>query len=141
MWPRSFEDRLVSWNQLRTDCQDLDLESALYRVNQWWMRAPWHPYGLHWDDRPTWPDPWQLLEDTAFCDLARGLGMLYTIAMIDGTSLADSCLIETQNGNLVLIDGSKYILNWNADSIVNISPGTINPRHQIVLNEIKQKIQ
>jgi hypothetical protein len=141
MWPRSFEDRLVSWHQLRSNCGDLDLESGLCLINQWWMRAPWQPYGLHWDDRLVWPDPWQLLEDNVFCDLARALGMLYTVAMINHRDLQDCWLAETQNGNLVRINASKYILNWNADSIVNINPGTINSRHQIALDEIKQKIQ
>jgi hypothetical protein len=33
--------------------------------------------------KPTWPDPWQLLSDDVYCEVARGLGILYTITLLD----------------------------------------------------------
>ena len=120
IWPDLFSDRLFSWNLLREQCQNLPAQSALENINAWWFRTPWQPYYLHWDDQPTWPDPWQLLSDDIYCDLARGLGILYTITLLDRADLAPAELVLTQdNVNLVLVAKEKYILNWQADQIVN----------------------
>ena len=120
MWPVNFADRLTAWADLRSQCQSLNLESALTAVNQWWFDAPWQPYYLHWDDQPKWPDPWQLLSDNVYCDLAKALGILYTISLLDRADMADAELVLAEDGsNLVLVAKEKYILNWNPDSIVN----------------------
>jgi hypothetical protein len=120
MWAKTFDDRLINWNRLRDHCQTLPLESALTTINQWWYRSPWRPYYLHWDDQLLWPDPWQLLSDNTFCDLARALGILYTISLLDRADMADTTLVLTDDGdNLVLVAKEKYILNWNPDTVVN----------------------
>jgi len=120
IWPATFSARLESWNQLREQCQHLPLESALKRINTWWFAVPWRPYYLHWDDQPNWPDPWQLLSDNVYCDLARALGILYTISMLDRADMAPADLILTEDGyNLVQVAKEKYILNWEADTVVN----------------------
>jgi hypothetical protein len=120
MWPQNFSARLENWNLLRDQCQNLPIESALEQINSWWFGAPWRPYYLHWDDQPNWPDPWQLLNDNVYCDLARGLGILYTISMLDRKDMAPTTLVLTEAGdNLVQVAKEKYILNWNPDSIVN----------------------
>ena len=120
MWPVTFSDRLAAWVDLRGQCNVLDLESALTVINTWWVNTPWQPYYLHWDDQPVWPDPWQLLSDNVYCDLARSLGILYTISLLDRADMADAELVLTDDGsNLVLVAKEKYILNWNRDLIVN----------------------
>ena len=119
-WPATFAARLESWNLLRERCQNLPLESALDEINCWWFAAPWRPYYLHWDDQPAWPDPWQLLSDDIYCDLARGLGIVYTISMLDRADMAPTTLVLTEDGsNLVQVAKEKYILNWEAEQIVN----------------------
>ena len=120
MWHTTFDARLASWSQLRGQCQTLSLDSALAAVNAWWFNCPWRPYYLHWDDQPNWPDPWQLLSDDVYCDLARGLGIVYTISMLDRKDMAPATLVLTDDGvNLVQVAKEKYILNWEADQIVN----------------------
>jgi hypothetical protein len=120
MWANSFSNRLISWNQLREQAQHLPVEQALALINTWWFDAPWKPYYLHWDDLKDWPDPWQLLSDNYYCDLARALGILYTITLLDRADLASAKLVLTKNGdNLVLVAKEKYILNWDRDTIVN----------------------
>jgi len=120
MWDNSFSARLESWSQMRSHAQSLPLKEALETINHWWSHSPWQPYYLHWDDQPTWPDPWQLLSDNVYCYLARGLGILYTISMLDRADMAPADLILTEEGhNLVQVAKEKYILNWEPDSIVN----------------------
>lgn len=141
MWARTFDARLASWNQLRVSVATMPVDQCLHAVNAWWFDTPWRAYHLHWDDQPTWPDPWQLLSDNLYCGLARGLGIVYTIAMLDRADLQDSQLVDTGSDNLVLVDKKKYILNWDAEQVLNINPGPYKVYHSVSQQEIKQQIR
>lgn len=141
MLPRTFAERLESWSDLRQQVQSLPIQSALQTINSWWFQTPWRAYHLHWDDQPTWPDPWQLLDDNLYCSLARGLGIMYTIAMIEREDMQDAVLVEIGSDNLVLVGGEKYILNWDADEIVNINLEAAKRSHSVTLNKIQQKLR
>jgi hypothetical protein len=132
MWPHTFDARLKNWYALRTECQTLPIETALRQINQWWFGCPWRPYYLHWDEQHNWPDPWQLLSDDVYCEVARALGILYTINLLDRADLPPARLVLTDSGhNLVLVANSKYILNWEKDTIVNtILDFEINKQYQ-----------
>jgi len=121
MWHAQFDKRLESWNHLRNSANSLSLEDSLQLINEWWHQTPWCPYHLHWDDRETWPDPWQLLSDNVYCDLARALGIMYTVVLMDRSDLSSSSIVETDQGNLVQIDQAKYILNWGRNIVLNTS--------------------
>jgi hypothetical protein len=141
MWSHTFPERLNAWAALRAQAASLPLETALETINTWWFQTPWRPYHLHWDDQLTWPDPWQLLDDNIYCGLARGLGIMYTIAMIDREDIQHAELVEADGDNLVLINQSKYILNWDASSIVNTSPQITISRHRVSQDKIKQQLR
>jgi hypothetical protein len=141
MWSHTFPERLQAWADLRAQAAFLPLETALEAINTWWFQTPWRPYHLHWDDQATWPDPWQLLDDNIYCGLARGLGIMYTIAMIDREDIQYAELAEADGDNLVLINQSKYILNWDASSIVNTSPQITLSRHRVSQDKIKQQLR
>ena len=139
MWASTFAGRLESWYGMRQKCHALSVESTLITINSWWCTTPWQPYYLHWDDQLAWPDPWQLLNDNVYCDLARALGILYTISLLDRADLADAALVLSQDGhNLVVFDKSKYILNWSPDTVVNTSQA-IKIRRQLSQSQIKQQ--
>jgi len=141
MWPTTFSQRLDAWNQLRNQASAQPIEQALYEINQWWFRAPWTPYHLHWDDREDWPDPWQLLDDNVYCSLARALGIMYTIALIDRKDLQDAVLMEFDSDNLVQVSNRKYILNWDPTEIVNINPGIEKSSKLVTQEQIKQQLR
>jgi hypothetical protein len=120
MWPKTFDQRLNDWYNLRNFAKTQPIEQALSTITGWWSLAPWQPYYLHWDDQLTWPDPWQLLNDNVYCDLAKALGILYTITLLDRADMAPTDLILTEDErNLVQVGKTKYILNWSADMVVN----------------------
>jgi hypothetical protein len=121
MWHTQFERRLESWHDLRRQSCSQDPLTLLQNINSWWHQTPWCPYHLHWDDRDTWPDPWQLLSDNIYCDLARALGIMYTIVLTERTDLCNSSIIQTETANLVQVDQGKYILNWGRDIVLNTS--------------------
>jgi len=141
MWPKTFSERLASWNQLRKQAEIADAESALKIINSWWFQTPWRAYHLHWDDRKDWPDPWQLLSDDIYCPLARGLGILYTIAIVDRPDIQDAVLSELGSDNLVQVHNKKYILNWDAEEVLNINLGATTPRNSVAQAQIKQQIR
>ena len=141
MWSQNFNDRLDSWSTLRLRCSTLEREAAIHAINSWWFQTPWTPYHLHWDDRANWPDPWQLLSDNIYCPLARGLGILYTICIIDREDLQDTVLVDTGSDNLVLVDQEKYILNWDPSQVLNINLGPVTIRNSLTQTQIKKQIK
>ena len=140
MWARDYHQRLRSWQQLRQSVAESPKSQCLDAVNRWWFDAPWSSYHLHWDDRDRWPDPWQLLQDNIFCSVARGLGILYTISLLERADIADVEMIDSDLDNLVLVDKGIYVLNWEADTIVNISLDSAKSRRRITLSEVNELI-
>lgn len=140
MWPTTYAKRLTAWHELRSQTAHCDLEQALIHINRWWFASQWTPYSLHWDDYEFWPDPWQLLDNQLLCSLARGLGILYTIALLDRADLQHCWLAEHDSDNLVLVPGEKYILNWDRDCIVNITPGPPRTKRRIGQTQLYKKI-
>jgi hypothetical protein len=98
-------------------------------IDVWWQQTPWQPYYLHWDDHDHWPGPWDLLNDNVYCDLARALGIMYTVAMIERDDIVAVELVDTDQGNLVLVNQGKYILNWHKGDELNI------PSKQFTINQ------
>jgi hypothetical protein len=138
MWPASFDLRLESWYAMREQARQKPLLECLTQINQWWMGSPWLAYHLHWQDRQTWPDPWQLLADNVYCDLARALGILYTVVLLDRADISDAKIVEIDQGNLVLVTQEKYILNWERDIIVNTNLESTKFLNQLCQVELKQ---
>lgn len=120
MWPSNYQDRLQQWSQLRDRATVCDISACLNDIDHWWSQSPWKPYYLHMDDHEKWPNPWQLLNDNVYCYLARALGIVYTVLMLDRADIGTIQITETDQGNLVLVDHGKYILNWGRDRSLNI---------------------
>jgi len=138
MWCSTFEQRLAAWNTLRDRVRMLPKPDALSEINSWWQKTPWRAYHLHWDDRTDWPDPWQLLSDNIYCDLARGLGILYTITVLDRDDLQDAVLVDSDQGNLVLVEDGKYILNW--DQSIGLNINLQQNKHHIAQSDVKKQL-
>ena len=120
MWQYDFGDRLSAWRDLRDRCEILELEQCLLAINDWWWQVPTVNHYLHWDDHVSWPSPWELLADNIYCDVARALGMLYTVSMLGRSDIQDIELVQTKRYNLVQLDSGKYILNWCPGELLNI---------------------
>ena len=131
MWHMSYADRLLHWNLLRSQCQDLTIDQALLTINDWWHAAPVTARTMIWEQHQTWPDPWQLLARKDLCDLARGLAMLYTVTMTEHPEVADVALAQTDHDNLVLVNQGKYILNWSSGQLLNIRSQAVQIRRRL----------
>jgi len=121
MWKISYQERLLDWIQLRQACVDYTPEQTLSAVNNWWWRAPIVNRAIEWHDFPDWPDPWHLLNSDGYCELAKALGITYTLMMLDNFEYSTLEIVQVENDNLVLLDHGKYILNSAPGEILNIN--------------------
>jgi len=131
MWPESYADRLQQWNLLRDRCRDLTADQALQTINDWWFLAPTTTRTIIWEEHEHWPNPWQLLANDRQCDLARALGIMYTLMMLEHAEITDLTLAQTDHDNLVLANQGKYILNWAPGQLLNIQSQAVQIRRQI----------
>jgi hypothetical protein len=138
MWARNFAQRLTQWSELRARAGDQDLEECLLEVNSWWFDSPWSNFYLHWDDRQTWPDPWQLLHDNIYCSLARGLGIMYTLTLLDRPDCDQAVLVESGADNLVIVNDGQWVLNYAPDQIADIKVDIVNTPRRISQQDIKK---
>ena len=74
-------DRLTEWKKFRC-ALETDSE-PLSKVIELWSKAPLVNRYLDQNNPSSWPDPWRLILDGKFDDLAICLGMLYTIQLTD----------------------------------------------------------
>lgn len=142
MWLTNFEERLTAWRELRDSIHDMPVEQALVTVNDWWMRAPLVNHYLHWDDCTEWPDPWDLLADNVYCELARAVGIVYTLHLSEHPGVHDIQFAQTadQNSNLVLVNGGKYAVNWAFGELLNTCLQDIQISKTLDANIVTKKI-
>ena len=96
---------------------------------------------LHWDDWRDWPDPWNLLADNIWCDVAKALGIMYTLLLVEHKDIVDIQMITDDEANLVLINDGKYILNWAPGEIVNISSTPRSIKKSVVPEQLKHLLR
>jgi hypothetical protein len=121
MWKTLYQERLADWYNLRQAAAALELEDQLKLINDWWFHAPIVNRVVTWDDPGNWPTPWDLLVNNGYCELARALGIVYTLLLLDRQLYTDLEIISTGQDNLVQIDSGKYILNWAPGEVLNIN--------------------
>ena len=125
MWNLKSDERLAAWKEFRSLIGSLPFEEAVNKTVHLWSYAPFVNHYL--DKRPAtdWPTPWELLADGKFDDMAKALGMLYTLALSEHGKQHEflletvTCSSSVENYNLVMIDRGKYILNYIFDDVIS----------------------
>jgi hypothetical protein len=123
MFKLSASERLSRWREFRKSLDLLPMEQALDATVSFWHGCPFAPYYLDPNKPDEWPDPWTLLEENYYCDIAKALGMLYTIKF---TKHDPEIEIRVYNDpstnhsyNLVWISNGKYVINLIEGEVVN----------------------
>ena len=128
MWPNFWNlrvnERLMQWKDFRHTLSNMPLDKAIYELNQMWSTAPFVTYYLDSSDTTNWPDPWTLLAENYYCDVAKALGIIYTIYFTSHklTELEFRTYYDFKDKtryHVAWIDGGKYILNYYPFEIVN----------------------
>lgn len=132
-------ERLLRWREFRKDLDSQDLPTACQSVMDFWSNCPFSPYYLDYDQPELWPDPWTLIEENYYCDLAKALGMLYTIKFTaHDPDVEIRVYYDTEsryNYNLVWIAQGKYVLNLIEGEVVNKTQVSKNLKLKIKYNE------
>ena len=123
-WNLRVNDRLTQWKDFRHQLDRLPLESAVVELNNMWSSAPFVNYNLDPSDPKTWPDPWALLAENYWCDVAKSLGIAYTIYFTSHSATPIEIRVyydykDKTRHSLVWLDNGKYILNYWPYEIVN----------------------
>jgi len=125
MWNLQPEERLREWRSFRLSIGEQDLPIALEKTAHLWSYAPYVTHYLAPDLVQEWPDPWNLINDNYYCDLAKSLGMFYTLYLCEHFNKTIDNLelriyrTSTDVFNTVWVNQGKYILNLEFDSVVN----------------------
>lgn len=139
----TYEARLQDWFQLRKSVINLPIEQQCIIIDQWWQHAPLVTHHIHPHDIDNWPDPWELLSENTYCEVARALGMCYTLLLLDITDV--EMVLATNNIGedvvLVLVDSAKYILNYWPGTVVNNNLSDFKVVSKIDLDRIIKKIK
>lgn len=126
MFYQETEDRIRSWREFRFSLNLLPLEQALAQNAEFWAKAPFSPYYLDIESSENWPDPWTLICDNVYCDIAKCLGIVYTILLTNHKDLIDvevRIYHDLKTGyeyNLAWFNQGKYILNMIDGEVLNI---------------------
>ena len=116
--------RLASWKSFRQEISQLPLELALERTVQLWNDCPFSPYYLNEESSSNWPDPWELLRENYYCDLAKVLGIVYTLHLSQHNNLAPEIhiyfdTVKRHTYHIAYLAQGKYVLNLIEGAIVN----------------------
>jgi len=125
MWKLQPGDRLDHWKRFRQRLNSLPLEEALVDCAGFWQDAPFTPFYLDYLNTELWPDPWELIYENYYCDLAIALGIVYTLHLCEHSSALDLGIRVYQDPetkyqyNLAWINQGKYVLNFISREVVN----------------------
>lgn len=135
MWKLEASERIARWRAFRLTLGGMTLEKAIQATADFWQNCPHSPYYLDPNDPESWPSAWDLITENYYCDLAKTLGMLYTIAFsAHGHNLSMKICVynDSETGyeyNLAIFDEGKYVINFIDGEVVNISH--INDRFKL----------
>ena len=125
MWKLPASERMARWRAFRNYIDSLPLDQAIQETVEFWAKCPFTPFYLEYTDSDNWPDPWQLINENCYCDLAKCLGIVYTLYLTKHKSSIEFDLqVYREEGtlntyNLVNLNQGKYVINLFDNEIVN----------------------
>ena len=137
-----YKSRFQSWYDLRNQLKTADVKTICCEVDKFWQQTPLVNHYLHSSDINNWPTPWELMHDNTYCYVARGLGMYYTLVMLD-IQTVDFCLALDDNREsvaIVLVDDAKYIMNYWPDMVLNTNLQMFNITTRLDTTKLKNKV-
>ena len=123
MWNLHPSERLRYWQSFRSELDQKPKSEAIKDTLHLWSYAPYVAHYLTTDDITIWPNPWELLYENYYCNLAKALGIVYTLYLTKHRSGMEIRIYldpaSMEQYNLVFIDQGKYVLNYIYDEVVN----------------------
>lgn len=125
MFKLSTSERFSHWKSFRKSIDGIPTILAIQKTIDFWKPCPFIPFYLDCSRPETWPDPWQLIAENYYCDLAKLLGIVYTLHL---TSHKDTLLPEISiyydyktryTYHIAQLCHEKYVINLVDDEILN----------------------
>ena len=115
-------ERLTSWKQFR---DTLEISTSPFEdVAELWSHAPFVSAFINPHNPESWPDPWHLIIDGKFDDLAIVLGMLYTLKLTKRFADAEFVIhmdeLKNKTPTYWLVINGKYVLNYHFKEVVSL---------------------
>jgi len=112
-----YKTRLKQWRTLRVQIkQTSDVDAKIDICLEFWKQAPEERVRINWDDSATWPGPWELLHDNAYCVSCQSMGIAYTLMLADPDTFPNVTLKliwDRQNSiQRIVAHTHSYLLNW-----------------------------
>jgi hypothetical protein len=125
MFKSSSSERFSRWKSFRREIDALSIDSAIIETVEFWKSCPFIPFYLQPEDNNLWPDPWQLIEENYYCDLAKVLGIVYTLHLTQhGKELHPEIRVyydpsTRHTYHIAYLCQGKYVLNLIEGGVVN----------------------
>lgn len=123
MWNQLPSERLRSWHNFRKEIDKKPFDQALQDVQHLWSYAPYVAHYLTTDQVSNWPNPWELMYENYYCDLAKAVGIVYTLYLTEHRPEMEIRVYNDpstkEQYNLVFVNQGKYVLNLVHDEVVN----------------------
>jgi hypothetical protein len=112
-----YKTRQHAWKQVRDHIQQAtDLHHKLDITLKFWSQAPEESVRINWDDCASWPDPWELMHENAYCVSCHSLGIAYTLQLADPVTFNDvslRLLWDKPNARQrIVVHTHDHYLNW-----------------------------
>lgn len=116
-------DRLIEWKKFRDSLETSN--QPLQDLAELWSSAPFVNSYLNPLEPNSWPDPWHLVLDGKFDELAICLGMLYTLKLTKRfmdtvCEIHSSMLPEKKTHQYFLVVDGLQVLNYDPRQAVSI---------------------
>ena len=136
-----YEARLQSWHDLKEDIKNSDLRSKCIKIDKWWQNAPTVNHYLHLKDTQNWPDPWELLVENLYCNVAKALGMCYTLYMT-GEENFRMVTASDKMGNdvLLILVNNEHILNYWPNTVETNTINEFDIKSEISIQNQLEKL-
>jgi hypothetical protein len=121
-------DRLSEWKKFRDKIETS--QSPFVDVAEFWATAPFVSRYLDPSIPQSWPDPWKLIIDGKFDNLAIALGMLYTLQLTDRFKDSNFKICEFNDNN-----EKRYFLMVDNNSILNYEYRLVRYQKDLVDSE------
>ena len=142
MWYADPQSRILDWFKFRQSLDIMSEYEAVCATNKLYHTAPISNRYYHFDFPEEWPDPWELIVENHYDDIARALGMLYTLRYSRHELPGElRCYVDktgSKEYNLAWLCEGKYVLNYDLGVVVNtnIELKELNLKARVTLEEL-----
>lgn len=126
-------ERLTEWKRFRDQLETS--EDPLAQCAAFWARAPFVSHYLDPKDAGSWPDPWQLILDSKYDNLAIALGMLYTLQLTTRFMASDFQIYMTSNREK---NDREFYLLIDDTHVLNLDYGAVTGRNRLFSLEVNK---